>query len=64
MGMWNGEKKYFFCNVSVCLTSKVKVVRYFILLFISDHKGPYIKCVGGLGGGGAEGFTNFSKSVL
>ena len=34
MGMWNGDN--FFCNVSVYLTSKVKVVSYFLLLSISD----------------------------
>ena len=38
MGMWNGEKEViFFCNVSVYLTSKFKVVSYFLLLSISDH---------------------------
>ena len=38
MGIWNGEKKYFFfCDVSVYLPSKVKVVSYFLSLSISDH---------------------------
>ena len=37
MGMWNGVKEVFFFNVSVYLTSKVKVVSYFLLLSISDH---------------------------
>ena len=37
MGIWNGEKEAFFFNVSVYLTSKVKVVTYFLLLSISDH---------------------------
>ena len=38
MEMWSGAKEVvFFCNVSIYLTSKVKVVRYFLLLSISDH---------------------------
>ena len=31
------ERSNFFCNVSVHLTSKVKVVSYFLSLSISDH---------------------------
>ena len=31
------KRSNFFCNVSVYLTSKVKVVSYFLLLSISDH---------------------------
>ena len=38
MVMWNGEKEVcFFCNVSVYLALKVKVVSFFLLLSISDH---------------------------